>query len=639
MDKKAIFGFATTLALLVLMMSPLSGVRAAERTREKTWIRDMGVKCDVPDNLNPLIPSSAVSRFFGGIEEYSMEHLFYYNFLNGSLIPWLATSYNYTSDFKQTTIHLRQGIEWSDGTPLTSEDYVYTVNLLKANASLVDGTMANNWVKNVKSITATNGTTFTIEFNNPDPRFYWDIISNWYGPALIAVPKHIYSTQDPGTFKDSMAIRSGPYVLESASPELFVFHRNPNYWGAKTGFVSLPEPEWVVVTYTATPDASVMRSVKHELDFAVIGQGSSIELVKSLNPNATSWNDKPPYGATDPNSKAISVNNGRYPLSLPAVRWAISYALDRVNIVNTAFDKMSGGIEGMPWPTLAALQQYSFEDIVARYNTTEFNPEKSIALLEGLGFTRGDDGVFVTPNGTRLSFTLLVQTPETEFTAAAMIVKDDLKAVGIDIVLRPLDHATMKDLWYSRQYDLTLSWFGENKDPFYYYSMFHMKYVKPEGVMGWEKENPVGWVNKTFSDLVDQLALVRSDSTEAHPMLRALQEIFLQELPIIGYGNAFDYGVYDQKYWTGWPSKQNPYVFPQYIAPQWLLLMFRMKAVPTVVEPTSTQTGLPYETVAIIVVAAIAGAALVTYGVPRVIRGRKASLATKSTTSKALSKN
>jgi peptide/nickel transport system substrate-binding protein len=629
MKKKSLLMIAITLILLAVGVTPILQAQTDQRTRENTWIRDMGVKVDDPTNLNPVQGfTTASARYFGGVEEFMSEQLFYYNPMNGTLVPWLATGYEFTSDFMQATVHIRHGVEWSDGVPFTAQDVVYTENLIRGNPAL-GADLSGRWPSTaLTSITAPDNYTIVLNFNQSNPRSYWDIISNWFGSPLFAVPQHIYSTVNATSFLDSTPIRTGPYTLESASSELFVFKRNPNYWGAKTGFVPLPQPQYVVVQYSATPDVSAMESVKHQLDFAAIGQGSTIDLIKSLNPNATAWSDTPPYGAVDFNARAISVNEAIYPLNLPEVRWAISYALDRTSLVSTAFDEMSPGIQGMPWPTIGALQQYLNESIVAQYNCTEYNTNKSIALLEGLGFTKGSDGIYVTPNGTRLSFELLVQTPETEFNAAGLIMKTDLAVVGIELLLKPVDHTQMSNLWYSRQYQLALSWYGENKDPYYFYDIFNIKYIKPVGVMGFEKENPVGWPNATFSNLVDQLAMIRSDSAAATPILNQLQLIFLQQLPVIGYGNAFCYGVYDQKYWIGWPSTKDPYLWPMYISPQWMLLMFRMISVP---QPAATTqaTGVDYMTVAIITAAAIIVAVLATYAILRTRMQRKPQVTTK----------
>jgi ABC-type transport system substrate-binding protein len=94
MKKKSLLMIAITLILLAVGVTPILQAQTDQRTRENTWIRDMGVKVDDPTNLNPVQGfTTASARYFGGVEEFMSEQLFYYNPMNGTLVPWLATGY------------------------------------------------------------------------------------------------------------------------------------------------------------------------------------------------------------------------------------------------------------------------------------------------------------------------------------------------------------------------------------------------------------------------------------------------------------------------------------------------------------------------------------------------------------------
>ena len=59
--------------------------------------------------------------------------LYFYNVEQDTLIRWIADSHSYSEDFKELTVHIRPGVSWSDGTPWTTHDLVFTINMLLAN--------------------------------------------------------------------------------------------------------------------------------------------------------------------------------------------------------------------------------------------------------------------------------------------------------------------------------------------------------------------------------------------------------------------------------------------------------------------------------------------------------------------------
>jgi ABC-type transport system substrate-binding protein len=115
--------------------------------RNKTWI-SVGVGGEAPQQFSDV---TLQNPFLTGISrsgyQVVMEPLFYYNAYhtdaacgpagiqcNNGEIPWLGTDYKFSPDFKQVTVNLRKGVEWSDGQPFTAKDVVFTVKMLVANA-------------------------------------------------------------------------------------------------------------------------------------------------------------------------------------------------------------------------------------------------------------------------------------------------------------------------------------------------------------------------------------------------------------------------------------------------------------------------------------------------------------------------
>src|SRR5215470_4358117 len=96
-------------------------------------------------NFNPYSPG-----VISGTQGLIYETLLRVNRLDGSIKPWLASSYDLASDAKSITFHLRQGVTWSDGQPFTSDDVVFTLQLIQKNAS-IDLTGIDAAVKDVSA--------------------------------------------------------------------------------------------------------------------------------------------------------------------------------------------------------------------------------------------------------------------------------------------------------------------------------------------------------------------------------------------------------------------------------------------------------------------------------------------------------
>ena len=80
------------------------------------------------DSFNPFMPGVTRSGY-----NFLYEPLYFYNVEQDTLIRWIADSHSYSEDFKELTVHIRPRVSWSDGTPWTTHDLVFTINMLLAN--------------------------------------------------------------------------------------------------------------------------------------------------------------------------------------------------------------------------------------------------------------------------------------------------------------------------------------------------------------------------------------------------------------------------------------------------------------------------------------------------------------------------
>src|SRR5262249_34515288 len=145
------------------------------------------------------------------------ETLLYFNRMDGSIHPWLASSYKWASDATSVTFSIRPGVKWSDGQPLTSEDVVYTLNLAKQYPALD----LNSLWKNIANVSNPDTHTVVVTFSHPASPMLW-----YVGGQTYIVPKHIWQhIGDPTMAVNATPVGTGPFTLKTFNTQLYVLGR------------------------------------------------------------------------------------------------------------------------------------------------------------------------------------------------------------------------------------------------------------------------------------------------------------------------------------------------------------------------------------------------------------------------------
>src|SRR5579859_4205997 len=244
-----------------------------------------------PQNMNPY-SLGGLGRVRDILNKTIFEFLYLYNHNTGEQIPWLATNYTTAPDGMSVDVTLRNGVEWSDGQPFTSDDVKYTIELLRDTPSLVFASDMKEWVKDV---TVTDAQHFTINLNKPQLRFFYFYFVENSEIHIPILPRHIWQGQDPATFGNfdlnaGLPVGTGPYVLVDASGQSQIFDRNDNWWGAKTGFQQLPKPLRVIFVQPGAADTAGARMINNEFDVGPTMDPGVFEVAHAKNPNIVSWN-------------------------------------------------------------------------------------------------------------------------------------------------------------------------------------------------------------------------------------------------------------------------------------------------------------------------------------------------------------
>jgi ABC-type transport system substrate-binding protein len=268
------------------------------------------------------------------------EPLAYYSAFADKEYLWLAESYRYSPDFKELTIKTRSGIKWSDGAPFSAEDVAYTLTSLRDLGPKV------RWGVDVQQFMqeahAADANTVVIKFKVPAPRFFF-FLTYKYDIGVYIVPKHVFQGQDWTTFKHfdiakGWPVTTGPWQVAFSSPQQKVIDRRDEWWAAKAGLAPLPKVERNIWLPNATEQQNAQLLISNQIDYAGSMQPATFQTIFRQNPKIiTHSGQKPPYGYMDWWPISLYVNNERSPFDDKDVRWALSYFIDRQQVVDVGY--------------------------------------------------------------------------------------------------------------------------------------------------------------------------------------------------------------------------------------------------------------------------------------------------------------
>ncbi len=491
-------------------------------------------------NFNPFQPANARS----GTQGMIYETLLVFNQLKGTITPWLATHYTWSSDLTRLTFTLRTGVMWSDGQPFTSDDVVYTLNLLREYRQL-DAFGMSNFIKNVANPDAQ---TVVIQFYHPSVPELWYIAGQTY-----IVPRHIWQhIKNPVDDPVNDPVGTGPFTLTSFDPALYVLARNPHYW--QPGKPYIDELRYPAYESNASADL-------------ILAQGS-IDWNGIYSANLqTNFIERDPahnhYWFPPVKDVMLYMNLTRFPFTLLAVRQAMNLAIDRQRLFlqgETGFEPPAS-LTGLVLPSDQSYLNPQYATLSQGVATT-----RAMALLASAGFTRGNDGISVNAQGQRLSFTLNVVSGWTDWENDCGYIAQDLKNIGIAVTINHESYNNYLAALENGSYNAAISWTTSGPSPYYFYNnLLASANSAPIGRVAssnWER-----WNDAATDQLLTQFAQSNSSSVQQQA-LNGLQKIMVEQVPAIPLVYNVDWYEYTTTRFVGWPTPQDPYAVPSpYIYP------------------------------------------------------------------------
>jgi peptide/nickel transport system substrate-binding protein len=519
------------LVIFALVLTACGG--GATTTTQKTTVLTVsnGPVGAYQENFNPLLASNSNPGPRGMI----YETLLYFSWLQGTIEPWLASSYQWSTDATSLTLHLRPNVQWSDGQAFSSDDVLFTLNLLKKNPAL-DSNGLWNYIKNV---TAPDANTVVVTFKQAYTPILW-----YLGGQTWIVSKHAWSSvSNPVQYTDAKPVGTGPFMLKSFSPQLLDYVKNPKYW----------QPGKPQVTELRYPAYDSNTTVELQLD-----QGK-LDWTGLYTPNIekTFVKRDPAHNHYwfPPNAVVmLYVNLTKSPFNQLPVRQAMSLAIDRQQLNKVA----ESGYEPPAHPSglvLPAQQKYLSPD----YANTSFTVDTNRAnqLLQSAGFTKGSDGIYADKNGKKLSFKMNVVTGWTDWVTACQIMATSLKAIGMNVSVNAVSFNAYYSALQLGTFDTAISWTTAGPSPFFLFNaLLNSSQSAPPGKAAptnWER-----WNDATSDKLLSQYAS-STDANVQNQALYSLQKIVVEQLPSIPLVYAANWNEYRTAHFTGWPDANNPY--------------------------------------------------------------------------------
>ena len=472
------------------------------------------------------------------IEGLFYEPMLMFNSLKtNTAYPWLATDFAWNTDGTAITFTLRDGVKFSDGSPLTAEDVAYTYQVMK------DKPAANRLGIPVASATADGANKVTVKFTAPQ----FQNIYNIAGQTFI-VKKSAYSAApDPAKFPDPKPIGTGAYTLTKFTPQGLQFKARADYWG---GTVGVPEVD--VPSYTSN-DVALQQLSAGKIDYA----GNFVSNIEQSFVAKDPQNHKYWFPAINTVGLFFNVKSGPEALKDPLVRKAISAGLDRSKVATQA----EQGYQA-PATSSSGLLLPNFEALLPAAYKNDLKPGQDAAtvttLMTKAGYAKNGSGIWAK-NGKAVSFAIEDPTAYTDYYQAAQIMSADLKAVGFDVKASGVD----ANKWYADlaagTFDTAIHWGNTGPSPYAQY----VGWLDPSIAKGSNASGNYGRFDNPEATAA-LAAYAKAGTTEqSAAAVETLAKVMSEQVPVAPMMYAAGWYEYNlASGYTGWVDKDHQYMDP-----------------------------------------------------------------------------
>ncbi len=374
--------------------------------------------------------------------------------------PSLATGCEPNDDSTEWTCTLREGLRWSDGSPLTSRDIAFTYRFV-----------IDNKIPQYKSYFPSDPT-----FETPDERtLIWKAEEPTFAPDMppwvYIVPEAVWAPYDGRELREirgvqnTPSIGSGPFVLTEWAPgQGWTMERNPYYWGEE------PQLDRIEYRLYSNQEAMIQALRNGEIDFADGIKPSLIESVEgidgvSVQRVVSDWwlNFAFNFGGQGPDADALPA------LHDITVRHAIAMAIDKQAIAEKVYRGTA-----TPGDTIIRPASAFWHLDIPADEEFPFDPAAANVMLDEAGYADTDgDGIREDPEtGEPLELLVPASQDTTGAVESGELIVGYLAAIGVRVDLRPVSDAKMGDYWGTGNFDAYIWYWSGDPDPNYQLFVF-----------------------------------------------------------------------------------------------------------------------------------------------------------------------
>jgi peptide/nickel transport system substrate-binding protein len=417
-------------------------------------------------------------------------------------VPWLAERWELSDT--AVVFHLRRDVRWHDGPPVTANDVKFTFDLAKgpSTASLLGSAYMNL----VKSATVVD--SFTVRFGFESP--HAQALDGFWWPPL---PQHLLKDAAPAELAqhpfNRRPVGSGPFKFVEWRPTQSVtLEANPQFPEALGGRPNLDRVVFRVVPEATTMVRELINGTSDMIGYTLLpDQGAQVQ-----NQQGADLRHYPSREFT-----FFAWNNTRPPFNDANVRRAMTHGINRQQIIDALLKGFGQPATGMipPWSPLYTQMQPLPHD-----------PNAAKQLLAQAGYTDTNGDGIVEKGGQPLRVELTINSSNRLHADIAQVVQQQLKAIGVDLQIRPQEFQSMLQQYKARQYQAVLANWSLDTfkvDPTPLFSCAQAQIAN--------SANRTGYCNPQADQLMNR-GLATTDAAQSKQIWAQYSQILQQDQPI-----------------------------------------------------------------------------------------------------------
>ena len=391
--------------------------------------------------FNPLRTSGNATGTLGLL----YETLFRYDPLKDKYIPWLATDGKWVG--RTYVLHIRSGVKWNDGKPLTGKDVKFTFETGK----LAGSELSTMWKTGLSNILVKGNTVSFVFTGKPN---YLDWNTNIYSWGIV--PQHLwknYSATEITTGNtDKYMVGTGPFTYGAGkgTSGTLQWNRRSNWWATKALGMKMPM-QYLVDIHNTQNTASLQNFLKNDID---LSNNFFPGVDKVIGGKVQTYYTKAPY-MLSANTAWLVPNTTHAPLNDAAFRRALAMSINVDQIVKADY----GNIVAKANPTgLLPTWNKWIDQAQAKKLGFKYNIAGAKALLAANGYkdTNGD-GYVENKAGQSVNLRLIVPNGWSDWMTAIQIIAASAKDAGIKITPAYPDYNGLVDERNSGKFDLVIN--------------------------------------------------------------------------------------------------------------------------------------------------------------------------------------